>query len=275
MQEVLNIHETAGLLNRGMVYRTFPEVLKDVQEYISKNFASVLRDNPDENRELIESYIGKYLEQGGVGVEGMDQQELCELLYGEMTGGHTVGKAHGEQVQHLRRGRPETHELFFRQFPGIDDTDGNRQPLFPVNHAVPHDRDADLVVQVPHHNGLRIVKYHARLVQKSPDHVHRMAGAVEMLLCRDDLPGGISDLHIPPLIDIDFLHILPVQEGMDQQELCELLYGEMTGFSFLTRYLYREDGEEIKTLFSTFPFSSSAVRSNSRQPCSMVTMRLL
>ena len=26
MQEVLNIHETAGLLNRGMVYRTFPEV---------------------------------------------------------------------------------------------------------------------------------------------------------------------------------------------------------------------------------------------------------
>ena len=77
MQEVLNIHETAGLLNRGMVYRTFPEVLKDVQEYISKNFASVLRDNPDENRELIESYIGKYLEQGGVGVEGMDQRELC------------------------------------------------------------------------------------------------------------------------------------------------------------------------------------------------------
>ena len=34
-------------------------------------------------------------------------------------------------------------------------------------------------------------------------------------------------------------------EGMDQQELCELLYGEMTGFSFLTRYLYREDVEEI------------------------------
>ena len=86
MQEILNIHETAGLLNKSVVYRTFPEVLKDVQEYISKNFASVLRDNPDENRELIESYIGKYLEQSGVGVEGMEQAELCELLYGEMTG---------------------------------------------------------------------------------------------------------------------------------------------------------------------------------------------
>ena len=53
MQEILNIHETAAQLNRSKVVRTFPEVLKDVQEYISKNFASVLRDNPDENRELI------------------------------------------------------------------------------------------------------------------------------------------------------------------------------------------------------------------------------
>lgn len=86
MQEILNIHETAGMLNKSVVYRTFPEVLKDVQEYISKNFASVLRDNPDENRELIESYIGKYLEQSNVGVEGMEQAELCDLLYGEMTG---------------------------------------------------------------------------------------------------------------------------------------------------------------------------------------------
>lgn len=46
----------------------------------------VLRDNPDENRELIKSYIGKYLEQSSVGVAGMEQEELCELLYGEMTG---------------------------------------------------------------------------------------------------------------------------------------------------------------------------------------------
>lgn len=32
---------------------------------------------------------------------------------------------------------------------------------------------------------------------------------------------------------------------MEQEELCELLYGEMTGFSFLTKYLYRSDVEEI------------------------------
>ena len=84
--KIWGIHETAGMLNKSVIYRTFPEVLKDVQEYISKNFASVLRDNPDENRELIESYIGKYLEQSNVGLEGMEQAELCDLLYGEMTG---------------------------------------------------------------------------------------------------------------------------------------------------------------------------------------------
>lgn len=84
--ELLNIHETAGLARRDVAICTFPEVLKDVQEYITKNFASVLRDDPDENRELIKSYIGKYLEQNRVGVEDMEQEELCELLYGEMTG---------------------------------------------------------------------------------------------------------------------------------------------------------------------------------------------
>ena len=86
MQEIINVHEMAGLLGEGMVYRTFPEVLKDVQEYISKNFATVLRDDPEENRELIESYISKYLQQKKVGVDGMEQGELAELLYGEMTG---------------------------------------------------------------------------------------------------------------------------------------------------------------------------------------------
>lgn len=84
--EILNIHETTELARASSVLRIFPEVLRDVQEYISKNFAVVLRDNPDENRELIKSYIGKYLEQSSVGVAGMEQEELCELLYGEMTG---------------------------------------------------------------------------------------------------------------------------------------------------------------------------------------------
>ena len=84
--EILNIHETTELARASSVLRIFPVVLWDVQDYISNYFSVLLRDYPDENRELIKSYIGKYLELSSVGVAGMEQEELCELLYGEMTG---------------------------------------------------------------------------------------------------------------------------------------------------------------------------------------------
>lgn len=86
MQEIVNIRDTMKVLEQEVRIKPFAEVLREVQEYISKNYAVVLKENPDENRELIKSYIGKYLEREKVGVEGMDQEELNELLYGEMTG---------------------------------------------------------------------------------------------------------------------------------------------------------------------------------------------
>lgn len=86
MQEIVNIHDNTGLLYAGLRLKPFPEVLRDVQEYISKHYASVLKNNPDDNRELIKSYIQKYLEENAIGVMDTGQDELCELLYGEMTG---------------------------------------------------------------------------------------------------------------------------------------------------------------------------------------------
>ena len=50
MQEAINIHETAGLAGQGTALRPFPEVLKEVQEYVSRNFSSVLQEDPDGNR---------------------------------------------------------------------------------------------------------------------------------------------------------------------------------------------------------------------------------
>ena len=35
---------------------------RQVQEHITKHYASTLKDDPDESRELIKSYIQKYLE---------------------------------------------------------------------------------------------------------------------------------------------------------------------------------------------------------------------
>lgn len=86
MQELLNIHNNMGLMGSELCLRPFPEVLKEVQEHITRHYASTLKDDPDESRELIQSYIQKFLEQNHTGVAGMEQDELCELIYGEMTG---------------------------------------------------------------------------------------------------------------------------------------------------------------------------------------------
>ena len=86
MQETFDIHGYAGMLGGEIRLRPFPEVLKEVQEHITKNYASTLKDDPDESRELVKSYIQKYLENNHLGVEDTEQEELCELIYGEMTG---------------------------------------------------------------------------------------------------------------------------------------------------------------------------------------------
>lgn len=86
MQELLNIHNNMGLMGNELRLKPMPEVLKEVQEYISKHYSVVLKDSPDDSRELIKSYIQKYLEQNSIGVANTEQDELCDLLYGEMTG---------------------------------------------------------------------------------------------------------------------------------------------------------------------------------------------
>nr|WP_288891597.1 ATPase, T2SS/T4P/T4SS family [uncultured Blautia sp.] len=93
MQETFDIHGHAGMFGGEIRLRPFPEVLKEVQEHITKHYASTLKDDPDESRDqsnknqlLVKSYIQKYLENNHLGVEDTEQEELCELIYGEMTG---------------------------------------------------------------------------------------------------------------------------------------------------------------------------------------------
>ena len=85
MQEAINIHDI-GFMGGETRLRPFPEVLKEVQEHITKHYAATLKDDPDESRELIKSYIQKYLETNRIGVADTEPDELCELIYGEMTG---------------------------------------------------------------------------------------------------------------------------------------------------------------------------------------------
>lgn len=76
--------------NIGLFFNTtkhqkpFPEVLQEVQEYISSKYATMIAGNPAEQKQQITAYISKYLTDYSLGVEGLTQDELVEKLYTEM-----------------------------------------------------------------------------------------------------------------------------------------------------------------------------------------------
>ena len=86
MKEILNIRDSMRAMGGEVELKPFSEILHDVQEYISQKYAAVLKENANDHEPLIKAYIQKYLERANIGVDDMEQDELCELLYGEMTG---------------------------------------------------------------------------------------------------------------------------------------------------------------------------------------------
>lgn len=76
--------------NIGLFYNVaknkkgFSEVLKEIQEYLSSKYATMIANNPAEQKQQITAYIAKYLTDYRLGVEGMDAEELVERLYTEM-----------------------------------------------------------------------------------------------------------------------------------------------------------------------------------------------
>lgn len=78
------MNNAALFFNSGQNIKTFPEVLGEIQEYISNKYSTLISDNPKEQREQIISYISKYLMDYSLGVEGRSFEELVEKLYSEM-----------------------------------------------------------------------------------------------------------------------------------------------------------------------------------------------
>ena len=68
----------------GNINREFSSVLREVQEYISGKYSSLISDNPLEQKEQIKSYISKFLMDCGFTVEGFSFDELVDRLYAEM-----------------------------------------------------------------------------------------------------------------------------------------------------------------------------------------------
>ena len=82
-----SIRANAALLGgEAATNKPFPDVLAEVQAYISRTYAAALQGDGQEQRSLIKSYISKYLTDHALGVEDVSHDELCELLYGEMAG---------------------------------------------------------------------------------------------------------------------------------------------------------------------------------------------
>lgn len=70
--------------NTGSNKKKFAEVLAEVQEYLASKYATLITNNPEEQRQQLTAYIAKYLNDCRLGVDGMTSDELVERIYTEM-----------------------------------------------------------------------------------------------------------------------------------------------------------------------------------------------
>lgn len=65
--------------------KDFSSVLKEVQEYISENYAQLITDSSLEDaKEQMKRYISKFVMEKRMAVKGMSGSELIDALYTEM-----------------------------------------------------------------------------------------------------------------------------------------------------------------------------------------------
>lgn len=64
--------------------KSFDDVLKEVQAYLSSKYATLLSSHPTEQKQQITAYISQYLTDYRLHVPGLSYDELIERLYAEM-----------------------------------------------------------------------------------------------------------------------------------------------------------------------------------------------
>lgn len=64
--------------------REFADVLREVQEYMSGKYSTLISRNPAEQKQQITAYISKFLTDNSMNVEGLGFDALVERLYIEM-----------------------------------------------------------------------------------------------------------------------------------------------------------------------------------------------
>lgn len=68
--------------------RAFTDVLKEVQEYISSKYSTlIVEDGSDEVKQQVKRYITKYICDYRITVKGKTQEQLIDDLYTEIAPG--------------------------------------------------------------------------------------------------------------------------------------------------------------------------------------------
>src|SRR5690606_7835893 len=64
--------------------KTFDEVLREVQAYLSSKYATIFSHHPSEQKRQISAYITQYLTDHRLHVQGLTLDHLVDRLYAEM-----------------------------------------------------------------------------------------------------------------------------------------------------------------------------------------------
>jgi pilus assembly protein CpaF len=75
----------AGLFfEQGQNKKKFTEILEELQEYITLNYADAISDEVEKMKVQLPAYIEKYITDKSLAVEGLNTKELIKKLYSEM-----------------------------------------------------------------------------------------------------------------------------------------------------------------------------------------------
>ena len=58
--------------------KDFHEILREIQEYISSKYSTLILNQPDRQKEQLKYYITKYLQDYGLKSPGLTTEELIE-----------------------------------------------------------------------------------------------------------------------------------------------------------------------------------------------------
>ena len=135
------------------------------------------------------------------------------------TDGQTEPENFGQKVQHFGGGCPVANEIITAQLLGIHDTNGCSHTFFFVRERIAQNRDTDFIGEMAHHTRLTVIQNHAGLMKESADYINSVLWGLEPIFGGNHTPVRISDFHIFPRIDVNFLHIICEKIGRQEGEL--------------------------------------------------------